>query len=182
MTHPDPNTTHRTQTGVSTGVFHDREAAERAYESLRARGYEADDVNILMTDETRKRWYPADETSQSELGNKAIAGAGVGGAIGTAVGALLAVVAATATVAVPGLGLLAAGPIAAALAGAGAGGVTGGLIGAMVGAGIPEDRAKEYEGALKRGGMVMSVNPRSSEDAAFFRDEWQSAPGSEARR
>ena len=62
------------------------------------------------------------------------------------------------TIAVPGLGLVVAGPIAAALAGAGAGAAAGGLIGAMVGAGIPEDRgAKEYKRESER--VVFSSGP-----------------------
>ena len=59
------------------------------------------------------------------------------------VGAALAALFAVGTVVVvPGLGLVLAGPIAAALAGAGAGGVTGGLIGALIGAGIPEGESR----------------------------------------
>jgi hypothetical protein len=169
------------RTDMMTGLFRDRESAEQAYESLRTRGYGEQDVNLLLTDATRKHWYPGDKNDtalgQKATGTKAMAGAGVGGAVGTTVGAVLAVVAATATVAIPGLGLLAAGPVAAALAGAGAGGVAGGVIGAMVGAGIPDDRAKLYDEELKRGGMVMGVTPRSDEDAAFFEHEWRNSRG-----
>ena len=77
-----------------------------------------------------------------------------------------------ATVAVPGLGLLVAGPIAAALAGAGAGAVVGGGIGALVGAGIPEERVKEYESGLKNGGILMGVKPRTPEDRRYFDETW----------
>lgn len=165
---------------MMTGLFRDRESAEQAYETLRGRGYGEQDVNLLLTDDTRKRWYPGDEHDTAlgqKAGTKAMAGAGVGGAIGTTVGALTAVLAATATLAIPGVGLIAAGPVAAALAGAGAGGVTGGVLGAMVGAGIPDDRAKFYDEGLKRGGMVMGVTPRSDEDASFFEHEWKNSRG-----
>ncbi len=66
--------------------------------------------------------------ADSELGNKAAEGAGVGGAIGGTVGAIAAAIAAIGTsLVLPGLGLVIAGPIAAALAGAGAGaGAAGG--------------------------------------------------------
>ena len=177
----NPQTTDRPpRTDMLTGLFSDRESAEEAYETLRTRGYGEQDVNILMTDDTRKRWYPGDKSDTAlgaKAGTKAMAGAGVGGAIGTTVGALAAVLAATATLAIPGIGLLAAGPVAAALVGAGAGGVTGGVIGAMVGAGIPDDRAKLYDEGLKRGGMVMGVTPRSDEDAKYFEDEWRQSRG-----
>lgn len=171
------SSTRSTRKGMMTGLFRDRESAERAYESLRARGYGQDDVNVLMTDEARTRWFPSEGQATTELGSKALEGAGVGGAIGGTVGALLAVLAATATVAVPGIGLLAAGPIAAALAGAGAGGAAGTLIGALVGSGIPEDRAKVYEAGLKGGGIVMGVSPRSDEDATYLEREWRSSRG-----
>lgn len=175
------HTTRFSDDQIRTGVFADRESAERAYAALKSRGYAHDDVNVLMTDETRKRWYPG-PVPDSDLGTKSLEGAGVGGAVGGTVGAVLAVLAATATIAVPGVGLVAAGPIAAALVGAGAGSVAGGLLGALVGAGIPEDRATEYADALKRGEMVMGVRPRSAEDAAYFDREWGGSGRSEQTR
>jgi uncharacterized protein (TIGR02271 family) len=105
-------------------------------------------------------------------------GSGTGGAIGGTVGAIIGAIAAIGTsIALPGLGLLIAGPIAGALVGAGAGGLTGGLIGALVGSGIPEDTAQEYETGIKSGGTVLGVTPRSSEDAAFFEREWANCGG-----
>src|SRR5437879_5713335 len=47
------------------------------------------------------------------------------------------------SIAIPGLGVIIAGPLAAGLAGAGAGALTGGLVGAFVGWGIPEEHAKQ---------------------------------------
>jgi hypothetical protein len=45
-------------------------------------------------DETRKRYFPDETATDSELGNKAMEGAGVGGAIGVTAGAILATLAA----------------------------------------------------------------------------------------
>ena len=161
-----------------TGTFRDRASAERAYESVTGRGYSHDDVNLLMSDQTRDKHFSADATNDTDLGSKAMEGAGAGGAIGGTVGAILAALAAVGTsIAIPGLGLVIAGPIAAALAGAGAGGLTGGVIGALVGAGIPEDRAKLYESDIKGGGIVMGVNPRTDEDAEYFEREWKNHKG-----
>ena len=156
-----------------SGLFRDRESAEHAYRSLTERGYGTDDVNLVMSDDARKRHF-GDEASDTELGSKALEGAGVGGAIGGAAGALLAAVAAIGTsIAIPGLGVVIAGPIAAALAGAGAGGMTGGLIGALVGAGIPEEHAKVYDEGIRRGDIYMGVAPRTDEDAEHFEREWK---------
>jgi hypothetical protein len=158
---------------MMTGLFRDRESAEGAYRSLSSRGYGKDDVNLLMSDETRKKYFADDD--DSELGTKAWEGAGKGAAIGGGVGATLAAIAAVGTtLALPGLGLLIAGPLAAALAGAGGGALTGGLIGALVGHGIPEEHAKQYEQGIRDGGIVMGVNPRTAEDADYFENEWRS--------
>lgn len=156
---------------MMTGLFRDRESAEGAYRSLSSRGYGKDDVNLLMSEDTRKKYFTDSDT---ELGTKAWEDAGKGAAIGGGVGATLAAIAAIGTtLALPGLGLLIAGPIAAALAGGGAGALTGGLIGALVGHGIPEDRAKEYDKGIREGGIVMGVSPRNTADADYFENEWR---------
>ena len=128
-----------------------------------------------MSDATRKRYFAGETTANAttELGNKAAKGAGVGGAIGGTIGAIAAAVAAVGTsLVIPGLGLVVAGPLAAALAGGGAGAAGGGLIGALVGWGIPEERVKHYEAGIKEGGILMGVTPRSDADAHHFEEAW----------
>lgn len=157
---------------IVTGLFRDRDSAERAYRSLSDRGYGADDVNLMMSDETRQKYFS--EGRDGELDTKAWEGAGKGAALGGAVGATLAAIAAIGTSLVfPGLGLLIAGPIVAGLAGAGAGALTGGLVGALVGAGIPEEHAKIYDTGIREGGILMGVNPRSDEDADYVANDWR---------
>jgi hypothetical protein len=156
-----------------TGLFNDRESAEFAYDAAAERGYDKDDINLMMSDETRQRHFN-DADEQTELGSKAAEGAGIGGAVGGTVGAVLAGIAAVGTsIAIPGLGLVIAGPVAAALAGAGAGAATGGIIGALVGSGIPKERVTHYEAGIKKGGIVMGVTPRSDEDAAHLERSWK---------
>jgi len=165
------------QSGLLTGTFRDRESAERAYHSVSSRGYTKDDVNVLMSDDTRRRHFDSDDTRQTELGSKAAEGAATGAAVGGVTGAIAGVLLAAGTIALPGIGLVIAGPLAAGLAGLGAGGAAGGLIGALVGAGIPEERARLYESDVKSGGIVMGVRPRSDEDAAYLEQEWRTHRG-----
>ena len=133
---------------MMTGLFRDRESAEGAYRSLNSRGYGKDDVNLMMSDDTRKKYFSDDD---SELGTKAWEDAGKGAAIGGGVGATLAAIAAIGTtLALPGWLVLFADSIAAALAGGGWR-VTGGLIGALVGHGIPEEHAKVYDKGIREG-------------------------------
>lgn len=168
------------QNSMLTGLFSDRDSAERAYSSAKARGYTDEELNVLMSDQTRDTWYDGQtaETADSELGSKALEGAGAGSAIGGTLGAIIGGIAAIGTsVLIPGLGLIVAGPLAAALAGAGAGGLTGGLVGALIGSGIPEERAKIYEEGVRNGGAVVGLNPRNSEDADYFENEWKNYKG-----
>lgn len=165
---------------VLTGMFRDRESTEKAYNELGERGYSKDDINLVMSDETRKTHYQEDVAEETEIGSKAAEHAGKGSAIGGTIGAIAGVVAAIGTsVAIPGLGILIAGPIAAGLAGAGAGGLTGGLIGVLIGSGIPEARAKLYESGIEEGNVVISVTPKNEDDAKYLEDNWRTNRGEE---
>ena len=163
---------------MMTGMFRDRTSAESAYSSLRDRGYTDDEINVMMSDKTRDSWFGDDNPTDSELGNKALEGTGAGAAIGGTLGAIVGGIAAVGTsLAIPGLGLIVAGPIAAALAGAGAGGAIGGLAGALIGWGIPEEHAKTYEKGIAEGGTVIGVTPREDADADYFENEWRNYKG-----
>lgn len=153
--------------------------ARTAYDTLADRyGYGPDDVNIAMSEETRKRYF-ADETPAS----RAAEAAGKGGGIGLGVGAALGAIVATASaITVPGLGLVVAGPIAGAIAGAGTGAAAGTVLGAMVGSTMPKDRVAEYERAVKDGDVVMSARARDAAHAAQIEQEMTSFGGRQIYR
>lgn len=157
-----------------TALFRDPEDARQAYRTLIDRGYRDEDISIVMSDETRKQHFSEGAGADTEMGNKAAEGAGVGGALGGTIGALVAGAAAIGTtLAIPGIGVLVAGPLAAGLAGAGAGGLAGGVVGALVGMGIPEERVKQYEKGIKSGGTLIAVAPRNDVDARELEQEWR---------
>ncbi len=147
-------------TDYKTGIYDDRASAENAVARLHALGYDDDEISVMMNDQTRARDF-AEQT-----GSKATAGAATGAAVGGGLGAIVAGLTATGSVAaIVGTGgaatPLVVGPLAAALAGLGAGGVAGGVIGALIGAGIPEDKAKRYADRLNDGGILLGVRPRA---------------------
>lgn len=175
--------TSKQNSGLLTGLFYDRDSAEHAYRSMADRGYDTHDLNLMMSDETRQKHFADAADATTELGSKAAEGAGVGGALGGALGAALAAItAAGGSIALPGLGLVIAGPLAAAAAGAGAGAATGGVLGALIGWGIPEERVKRYENGMKEGGILMGVQPRTDEDAAHFEEQWRKHNGQQVYR
>ena len=171
--------------GYVTGMYSSPESASKAYDSLtKQHGYKADDINVVMSDATRKQHF-GDVEPGTELsgGTKAAEGFGKGSAIGGGIGAALAAIFAVGTsVLIPGLGLVVAGPIAAALVGAGAGGATGGLIGALIGAGIPEARAKEYERGLNEGGILLGTRARDAAHAAELERDFGTYGGTHVMR
>jgi len=155
--------------GMVTGLFDDKDSAESVYNSLRSRGYTDDDINVIMSDATRDKYFRT-----HPLGTEAAEGTALGGIIGGSLGAVIGGLAAVGTnLFLPGVGLIIWGPLAGALAGAGAGGAVGGLVGALVGWGIPEERAKVYAEGIRGGGTVIGVKPRNAADAEYFQNEWQ---------
>ena len=156
-----------------SSFYDDPVAAGRAYEHLRSRDYPSDDIDVVMSDDTRRKHF-----QNTEVGTKAAEGMGVGGAVGGGIGAALAALFAVGTsIAIPGLGVVVAGPIAAALAGAGAGAATGGLIGAMVGAGIPEEHAKAYEEGVRKGGVMIGARERDNLRADELENDFKQSGG-----
>jgi hypothetical protein len=147
-------------TNLITGMFRDRAEAEHAVADLHGLGYTQNDISVMIEDETIRKHFK--DTRPVGTETKAAEGMGVGAGIGGTLGAIIAALTATGSiVAIAGTGgaaaPLVAGPLAAALAGAGVGGLGGGIIGALVGAGIPEDRARQYEKGLSQGGILVGV-------------------------
>lgn len=167
---------------VVTALFPEDDSAERAYKACVERGYEIGDVNVVMSDDTRRRLVADDSDITSELAQRKAEGGELGGPAGGRVGMLITVVAAVgAALALPALGVVMAGPIAVALAGAGAAGLAAGLVGALGDWGLPEERVREYEAGIKEGGILMGVEARSLNDARAIEREWTALGGRHLR-
>ena len=141
------------------GIYNSVAQAERAVDTLVQSGFSSGDISVLLPDNRGSR----DFAHQKET--KAPEGTAVGVTTGGVIGGTLGVLAGIGTLAIPGVGpFIAAGPIMAGLAGLGVGGAVGGLIGAMVGMGIPEYEAKQYEGKVKNGNILISVHTEDSKE------------------
>lgn len=153
-----------------TGLFYSREDIEKAYGALRDHGYSNDEINVLMSDVTREKYFSKETI---DLGNKSVEGTSVGALAGGSVGAIVAgIVAIGPNLVLPGIGLIIAGPLAAAVAGAGIGGLAGGIAGALIGWGIPDEKIELYEKGIREGGVLLNVRARSASDAEYFENEW----------
>jgi len=160
------------------GLFSEGQSAERAYQTCAARGYATDDVNVVMSEDTRKRLFHGGSETTSQLASRQTEGGELGGPTGGRVEMLVTIFAAVgAALALPALGFVVAGPVAAALASAGAAGVVAGLIGTLGDWGIPQERVRLYEEGIKDGGILMMVEARSEEDARQIEQDWKAAGG-----
>lgn len=157
---------------ITTEVFKNQQDAEKAYQDAIDAGYSPKDINVIMSEDSRKRYY---DSILVKEGSKASDGLAVGGTTGAALGGIVAALAAVGTsLVIPGMGLVIAGPIAAGLAGAGAGGITGGLVGSLIGWGISEDKAKVIQSEINSGGIVLGVNEtRPNSDLSTRWDRYQ---------
>lgn len=174
------DTSSKRRGGMVTGLFYDRDSAERAYRTVSDRGYDTGDLNLVMSDETWQRYFRAPENMSAGLCGKEAEGADIGGTADDSLGAALAALAAAgASMTLPDPGLVVAGPLAAAGAGAARGGL---LPDALIGWGIPPERVKRYGNGLKEGGILLGVQPHSEEDALHFEEQWRKHSGQQLYR
>jgi len=132
---------------------------------LKAAGFSNADISALFPDKKGTRDFAHEQQTKAPEG--AATGASVGGLLGGGLGWLAGIGA----LAIPGVGpLIAAGPIMGLLSGAAVGAATGGLTGALVGYGIPELEAKQYEGKVKGGNILLSVHTDDGSQVSRVKD------------
>ncbi len=144
--------------------------ALRIVDRLKTSGFSGSDISVLFPDKSGSRDFAHEQNTKAPEG--ATAGSATGGILGGLGGWLVGIGA----LAIPGLGpFVAAGPIMAALSGAAAGAALGGITGALIGMGIPEYEAKQYEGKLRDGNLLVSVHTDDSDQRSraekIFEDE-----------
>src|SRR5512140_2363155 len=132
---------------------------ERIANQLKMAGFPGNDISVLFPDKKGTRDFAHEQHTTAPEG--AATGAGTGVVAGGGLGWLMGIGA----LAIPGVGpFIAAGPIMAGLAGAAVGAAAGGITGALVGLGIPEYEAKQYEGKILKGNMLISVHAEDGKD------------------
>ena len=144
--------------------------ADRVVDQLRDAGFASDRISVLFPDKKGTRDFAHEKNTKAPEG--AVTGAGAGGLLGGGLGWLVGI----GSLAIPGLGpFIAAGPILAALSGAAVGAAVGGLTGALVGMGVPEYEAKQYEGKIKGGNILISVHTDESDQRALAKEIFEKA-------
>ncbi len=149
---------------VITAIFESNDNAAGALEALVAHGFDSGDISLIASEQFDRESFGVE--THSKLAEGAAIGAGAGGAAGAVVAGLTTVGA----IAAGGLGVVAAGPIVAALAGAGAGAAGGSVLGGLIGSTIPEHEIKHYEDALDKGHVMVGVDCETSDQCDKAKD------------
>jgi len=142
------------------GIFDRREDAEHAIDELHRIGFREDQIGFAWRDGDARDVDATHVDTGSHAGEGAVggmlAGAGIGG-----------LVAAAASMLIPGFGpILAGGILATVLGGAAVGAAAGGILGALVGMGVPEEEAHYYETEFNDGRILVTVKADSRFDEA----------------
>lgn len=140
-------------------LFSDIESAEAAYQALIKRGYKPEEISIIMSEGTQKKYCPAWLVTS----DKSMEGLALGGALGgTILGVLAAIVSLYTAIFIPGPGLIILGPFAAGLIGVGAGSIIGGILGVFIGMFINEEHATVSEKGIKENSILLIVKKTTS--------------------
>ncbi|PTY03951.1 hypothetical protein DB346_02735 [Verrucomicrobia bacterium LW23] len=152
------------------GVLSNQAQVNNAVERLRLAGFSDADISLLGSDAGNVRDLKLETNSKAPEG--ATIGTTTGGALGAVGGWLIGV----GSLAIPGVGpFIAAGPILAALSGAAVGAGVGGLTGALVGMGMTELEARQYEGRIRDGQLLLSVHAETSDQVSAARQALEQA-------
>lgn len=158
------------------GVFDGPNHAEQALTGLKDHGFTPEQVSVVAQDK-RDVQQMAQNTDMAG-GEGAAAGAVTGGVLGGLAGFLVGISA----LVIPGIGpIVGTGIIVSTLAGAGIGAVAGGLVGALTAQGVDENDAREYEGHVKAGSILLTVHADSAEQERQAREVFNSVSGGSVR-
>lgn len=140
-------------------IVESQSQAESIVSSLKEHSFSNDQISVLFPDKSTTSDFA------HEKNTKAPEGAVTGGVTGGLMGGALGWIAGIGALAIPGVGpFIAAGPLAAAIGGVALGASLGGIAGGLVGLGIPEIEAKRYEGKIKEGNILISVQTENSDE------------------
>ena len=161
-------------------VFDSFDDAGRAYEYLLSKGYDRDEIDVVMSQATREKFLSREghpeghtpergEEDDEAAEKKVFKSAGAMAVVGGLSGFLAAL---GASILLPGVGLIVAGPLAAL------GATTGALVGGIYGVPLADEnnekhsRTEELEKAMREGKILVRVTPKSQSDREEILQDW----------
>jgi hypothetical protein len=143
------------------GIFRNRSRAQEAVRALKQAGFRDDQIGFLSPG------YDGNEMAIDDATNSRIGeGSVIGAAAGAGAGALWALGIAANVLPVIGPAV-AGGILMSVLASAGGAAAAGTLVGGLIGLGIPEDEASAYDGEVRAGSTLVTVQADDREMEAW---------------
>lgn len=157
------------------GIFAPSTDFTTLFNDLRTRGYDKEDVSVIMSQATQDRYFAGGQNPEvtTKLEDKAPEGFTRGAVAGGILGAIIGGLTLTGSLFIPGAQVLLLGPAIGAISGLAAGAATGGLAGWLIGLGIPEVEAKFYHDAIDRDENVLVVVNARKEDQHVIEDAFK---------
>lgn len=150
------------------GLFHDKAGAKQALNALTKEGFAQEQIGVLAKEADLQHILAANQDQTW------VQDAAKGGSQRAAVGGLAGLLVGISTVAIPGIGLLAAAGLAVS------GAILGGLTNAFIGLAMSEQESHFYTLGLRRGGILVTVQT-DEEHVAAARQVLQEAGAVAAR-
>lgn len=144
------------------GLFKDADHASKAIDDLKNNGYN-EEISVIAYDKEHEEVREGSDVPQEEDSDT---GKTVGAVVGGVTGALALLFSGIAAVAIPGIGVLVGGPLAAALGltGGVVGSLGGGLIGGLVDLGIDKTTAERYDEEIHKGQILVGVSAEGDQE------------------
>jgi len=143
------------------GIFRDRSRAQEAVRALKNAGFRDNQIGVLSPG------HDAESPSLDQATNSKVAeGSLIGAATGAGAGALWALGISAGVLPVIGPAV-AGGLLMSILASAGGAATAGTIVGGLVGLGIPDDEARAYEGEVRSGSTLVTVNADNRDTEAW---------------
>ncbi|MBE9464248.1 hypothetical protein ACFP1I_06360 [Dyadobacter subterraneus] len=150
--------------GTVSGVFFTKKDADMAYHALLKLGHTHDDISVLMSDETLNKYerpHPEDAeefvTSEEEIEKEA----SIEKPKGTIINAIISI---TSMISIPGLGIAISNTLLKKIYNLTAEDSSEKTIGGILSSSVPEEHTDSYGDSMKEGGIIISVDPRNSQE------------------
>lgn len=150
--------------GTVSGVFFTKKDADMAYHALLKLGHTHDDISVLMSDETLNKYerpHPEDAEEFVTSGEENDLDVPVDKPKGVLVNAIISI---TSMISIPGLGIAISNTLLKKIYNLTSEDSPEQTVGGILSSSVPEEHADSYGDSMKEGGIIISVDPRNSQE------------------
>jgi len=145
--------------GTVSGVFFTKKDADKAYNALIRRGHTHDDISVLMSDETLSK-HENPSAQQTDQNDETAPESQIDKATNAIAEAIISI---TSMISLPGLGIAISNTLLKRISLKNEA-QDESTVNTVIGSRIPDEHTVSYGDSMKEGGIIISVDPRNSEE------------------